>query len=103
MSKSVIISSSSPVLTGRLYALYGSATNVIFAALSLILNCPSLELAVTVHRGLPTRRPLPCIPCNPYISIQSSTGSYIVEFNMSTYPGPYPSFLVFILNPGLRA
>ena len=62
ISKSVIISSSSPILTGRLYALYGLTINVIFAALSLILNCPSLELTVAVHRGLPTGRPLPCVP-----------------------------------------
>ena len=59
ISKSVIVSSSSPVLTSQLCALCGSAANVIFAALSLILNCPGLELAVTVHRGLPIGRPLP--------------------------------------------
>jgi hypothetical protein len=59
MSESVIVSSSTPVLTGWLCALCGSAANVIFAALSLILNCPSLELAVAVYRGLLTRRPLP--------------------------------------------
>src|SRR6266567_8181570 len=41
-----------------------------FTALNLILDCPGLELAVAVHRGLPTRRPLPCIPCVPeYICI----------------------------------
>ena len=27
-------------------------------------------------------------------------GSYIVEFDVPTYPGLYPSFLVFILKPG---
>jgi len=40
----------------------------VFTALNLILNCPGLELAVAVHRGLPTRRPLPYvlyIPCVP--------------------------------------
>jgi len=63
--KSVINSSSSPNLTGWLYALYRLAINVIFAALSLILNYPSLELAVAVHKGLPIGRPLPCVPCNP--------------------------------------
>jgi len=42
-----------------------------FAALNLILNYPGLELAVAVHRGLPTRRPLPCVPYVPYIPIQS--------------------------------
>ena len=25
-------------------------------------------------------------------------GSYIVEFNIPTYPGLYPSFLVIVLN-----
>jgi len=67
ISKSIIISGSSPNLTGRLYALYRLATNVIFAALSLILNCPSLKLTIDVYRGLPTGRPLPYIPCNPYV------------------------------------
>jgi hypothetical protein len=69
ISESVIISSFSPILTSWLCALYGSAVNVIFAALSLILDCPGLELTITVHRGLSTGRPLPCIPCNPYIPI----------------------------------
>jgi hypothetical protein len=69
ISESVIISSFSPILTSWLCALYGSAVNVIFAALSLILDCPGLELTITVHRGLPTGRPLPCVPCNPYIPI----------------------------------
>jgi len=67
MSESVIVSSSSPNLTSRLYALYRSAVNIIFAALSLILNCPSLELTIDVHRGLPIGRLLPCIPYNPYV------------------------------------
>ena len=49
-SESVIDSSSSPDLTSRLYALYRSAANVIFAALSLILDCPSLKLAIAVHK-----------------------------------------------------
>ena len=62
ISKSVIVSGSSPDLTGRLYALCGLAANVIFAALSLILDCPGLKLAVAVHRGLPTGRPLPYVP-----------------------------------------
>jgi len=78
ISKSVIISSSSPNLTSQLYALYGLAANIIFTALSLILNYPGLKLAMDVHRGLPTGRPLPCVPCdpcvpyNPYIPIRSS-------------------------------
>jgi len=72
ISKSVIISSSSPILTGQLYTLYRLAVNVIFAALSLILNYPSFKLAVAVHGGLPIRCSLPYIPYNPYISIRSS-------------------------------
>jgi len=78
MSKSVIISGSSPNLTSRLCALYRLAANVIFAALSLILNYPGLKLAMDVHRGLPTGRPLlyipcdPCVPYNPYIPVRSS-------------------------------
>ena len=71
ISKSVIISSSSPNLTSRLYALYKSATNVIFTALSLILNYPSLELTIAVYRGLPIGRPLPYVPCDPYIPTRS--------------------------------
>ena len=67
ISKSVIISSSSPNLTGRLYALYRSAANIIFATLSLILNYPGLKLAIDVYRGLPIGRPLPYIPCNPCV------------------------------------
>ena len=53
ISKSIIVSSSSPSLTGRLYTLCGLAANVIFAALSLILNCPGLKLTVAIYRGLP--------------------------------------------------
>jgi len=69
ISKSVIISSSSPSFTGWLYALYRLAINVRFAVFSLILNCPSLKLAIAVYRGLPIGRPLPYIPCDPYVPI----------------------------------
>jgi len=69
ISKSVIIFSSSPNLTGWLYALYRLAINVIFTALSLIPNCPGLGLTITVYRGLPIGRPLPYIPYGPYIPI----------------------------------
>ena len=72
ISKSIIISSSSPNPTSQLYALYGLAANVIFAALSLILNCPNLKLAIAIYKGLPTGRPLPYVSCNPYNPIQSS-------------------------------
>ena len=68
-SKSIIISSSSPILTSWLYALYRSAINIIFAALSLILNYPSLKLAIVIHIGLSMGHPLPYIPYNPYIPI----------------------------------
>ena len=69
ISKSVIVSSSSPSLTGWLYALYRLAANIRFAAFSLILNYPSFKLAVAVYRGLPIGRPLPYVPYNPYIPI----------------------------------
>ena len=45
--------------------------NVIFAALSLILNYPGLKLAIAVYNGLPIGRPLPYVPCDPYIPIRS--------------------------------
>jgi len=51
ISKSVIISSSSFVFIGRLYASCKPAIYIIFAALNLILGCPGLKLAITVHRG----------------------------------------------------
>jgi len=69
ISKSIIVSGSSPSLTSRLYALYRSAINVRFAAFSLILNYPGLKLAIAVYRGLPIGRPLPCVPYNPYVPI----------------------------------
>ena len=71
ISKSVIVSGSSPSLTSQLYALYRSAINVRFAIFSLILNYPGPKLAIAVHRGLPIGRPLPCVPYNPYIPIRS--------------------------------
>jgi len=71
-SKSVIASGSSPILAGWLYAPYKPATCVIFAALNLILNYPGLKLAVAVHGGLPTGRPLPYVPYVPYIPVWSS-------------------------------
>jgi len=64
-SKSIINSGFSPDLTSRLYALYGSAANIIFAALSLILNYPGLKLTIAVYKGLPIGRSLPCVPCDP--------------------------------------
>jgi len=69
ISKSVIISSSSSNLASRLYALYRLAINVIFAALSLILNYLGFKLTIAVYRGLPIGRFLPYIPYNPYIPI----------------------------------
>ena len=72
ISKSIIISGSSLILTSQLYALYKLAINIIFAALSLILNCPGLKLTIAVYKGLPIGHPLPYIPYNPYVPIQSS-------------------------------
>jgi len=69
ISKSVIISGSFLVFTGWLYTLYKLAANVIFAALSLILNCPGFELAIAIYKGLPTGRPLPYILCDPCVPI----------------------------------
>jgi len=69
ISKSIIISSSSPNLTSRLYNLYRLAVNIIFTALSLILNYPSLKLTIAVYRGLSIGHPLPYIPYNPYVPI----------------------------------
>jgi len=71
ISESVIVSSSSPGLTGWLYALYRLATNVRFTAFSLILNYPGLKLAIAIYRGLPIGRPLPYIPYNPYVPVRS--------------------------------
>jgi len=70
-SKSIIASGSSPVLAGWLYTPYKLAACVIFTALNLILNYPGLELAIAIYRGLPTRRPLPCVLYIPYIPIRS--------------------------------
>jgi len=70
-SKSVIASSSSPVLAGWLYAPYKPATCVIFAVLNLILNYPGLKLTIAVHRGLSTRRPLPCVLYVPCVPVRS--------------------------------
>ena len=64
-SKSIINSGSSSNLTSRLYALYGSAANIIFAALSLILNYSSFKLAIAVYKGLPIGHSLLYIPYNP--------------------------------------
>ena len=55
--------------------------NIIFAALSLILNYFGLKLAVAVYKGFPTKRPFPirrplftrrplfCVPCDPYVPV----------------------------------
>jgi len=72
ISKSIVVSSSSPGLTSWLYALYRLAVNVRFAIFSLILNYPSLKLTIAVYRGLPIGRPLPYVPYNPYVPVWSS-------------------------------
>jgi len=71
-SEFIIASGSSLVLAGWLYAPYKPAVCIIFTALNLILDYPSLELAVAVYRGLPTGRPLSCVLYVPYIPIRSS-------------------------------
>ena len=68
ISESVITSGPSPVLAGRLCAPCESALCVVLAALNLILDCPGLEL---VHGGLPTGRPLPCVPCVLCVPVRS--------------------------------
>ena len=68
-SKSVITSSSSPILTSWLYTPYKPAACVIFTTLNLILNYPGLKLAIAIYRGFPTGRPLPYIPYVPYVPI----------------------------------
>jgi len=70
-SKSVIASGSSPVLASWLYTPYKLAACIIFAVLNLILNYPGLKLAVAIHRGLPTGRPLPYVLYVPYVPIRS--------------------------------
>ena len=70
-SKSIIAFSSSPVLTSQLYAPYKPAVYIVFTVLNLILNCPGLELAIAVYRGLPTGRPLPYVLYIPYVPIRS--------------------------------
>jgi len=69
ISKSIIVSGSSPGFTSQLYALYRLAINIRFAAFSLILNYPGLKLTIAVHRGLPIGYPLPYVPYNPYVPI----------------------------------
>ena len=78
ISKSIITSSPSIILTRRLCALYELALYIILTALNLILNYPGLKLTMAIYRGLPTGRPLPYVPYVPYdpyvayVPIQSS-------------------------------
>ena len=55
ISKSVIIFSPSPILTGRLYAPYKLTLYVVLTILNLILNCLGLKLTMAVYRGLLTK------------------------------------------------
>ena len=74
ISKFIITSSSSLVLTKQLYTPYNSALYIILATLNLIFDYPGLKFAIAVYGGLPTKQPLPYIPCIlwvPYIPIQS--------------------------------
>ena len=93
ISKSVIVFNSSPVLTSQLYALYKLAVNIIFATLSLILDCPSLELTITVYRGLFIGCPLPYISCDPCVPIQSSNTTRRRFWPIKAWDG-WPSPLV---------
>ena len=69
------------------------AANVIFATLSLILNCPGLELAIAVYRGLPIRCPFFCVPCDPYIPIWSGNVARYYFWPIKAWDG-WPSPLV---------
>ena len=71
MSKFVIISNSSFILTGWLYAIQKLAINVIFVILSLIINYSSFKLAVAIYKGLFIGRFLFYILYNPCVFIQS--------------------------------
>jgi len=108
ISKSVIVSGSSPNLTGWLYALYGLAINIIFTALSLILNCPGLELAIDVYRGLPIGYPLPYIPynpyvpCDPYVPIQSGNIAWRRFWPIKAWDG-WPSPLLLKVGNARKA
>jgi len=93
ISKSVIISGSSPSLTSWLYAIYRSAANVRFTMFSLILNCPGLELAIAVYRGLPIGRSFPCVPCDLYVPIWSSDIAWRCFWPVKAWDG-WPSPLV---------
>ena len=64
------------------------AANIIFAALSLILNYPGLKLTIAVYKGLPIGRPLPYIPCNPYIPIRSSNIARRRFWPVKAWPSP---------------
>ena len=59
------------------------AANVIFAALSLILNCPGLKLTIAIYRGLPIWRPLPYIPyCD------GARARYLLYLTNQDFPSP---------------
>ena len=51
----------------------------IFTALNLILNCPGLELAAAVYRGLLTKWPLFCISYITYVLYVPSQSSDIMQ------------------------
>ena len=78
------------------------AVNVIFAALSLILNYPSLKLAIAVYRGLSTRRPLPYVPCDPYIPIRSGNIAWRRFWPVKAWDG-WPSPLVLKVGNARKA
>jgi len=102
ISKSIIISSYSLILTGWLYTLYKSAANIIFAALSLILNYPGFKLTMAVYKGLPIERPLTCVPCDPYVPIWSSNVTRHRFWPVKAWDG-WPSPLVLKVGNARKA
>ena len=87
ISESVITSGPSPILTERLCAPYESALYIKLTTLNLILNCPGLKLAIAVHGGLPTGRPLLCVPCVPCVPIRSNDATRRYFWPVETWDG----------------
>ena len=82
ISKSIIISSSSPILTSQLYTLYRLATNIIFTALSLILNqlvlsLQQLAIGVFLQGVLSLISPITLISLFSLVILYSATSSLL--------------------------
>ena len=69
------------------------AANVIFIALSLILNYPSLELAMAVYKGFFIGCFLLCVPYNPYVPVWSSNVAWRRFWPVKAWDG-WPSPLI---------